>query len=187
MPNLFIIAGSNGSGKTTTAMTLLPQYLRVREFVNADEIARGLSPFYPDGVAMQAGRIMLERMHALVAAQEEFAFETTLASKTFASFIKKAKTSGYKVHLIFLWIADPLISIQRVALRVSRGGHHIPENVIRRRHAGGIHNFKEIYMHLVDSWELYDNMLIPTVKIAQMTNKIITVYNQQQWKEIQNL
>src|SRR5271155_1333387 len=132
MPHLYIIAGPNGAGKTTAAMTLLPEYLHVREFVNADEIARGLSPFNAEGVAMQAGRIMLERMKALVDAGEDFTFETTLASRSFAPFIRNARAHGYKTHLVFLWIADAAVSVDRVALRVSRGGHHIPEDVIRR-------------------------------------------------------
>lgn len=117
MPTLYIIAGPNGAGKTTAAMTLLPEYLRVKEFVNADEIARGLSPFNVEGVAIQAGKLMLKRLQDLAVAAEDFTFETTLASKTFAKFAEQLKGQGYNVHMMYVWLPDSSLSLQRVALR----------------------------------------------------------------------
>ena len=118
MPNLYIIAGCNGAGKTTASMTVLPEILNCYEFVNADEIARGLSPFQPQKVAIEAGRIMLQRINHLLATGEDFALETTLATKTYVSFIKKAKEKGYQVTLVFVYLNSVELAKQRVTDRV---------------------------------------------------------------------
>lgn len=137
MPNLYIIAGCNGAGKTTASYSILPEILNCREFVNADNIAAGLSPFNPDNVAFEAGRIMLNRISELMAGQDDFALETTLATRSYVSLIKKAHLQGYKVSLLYFWLASPVIAAQRVAKRVSKGGHHIPVDVINRRYYRG--------------------------------------------------
>ena len=138
MPNLYIISGCNGAGKTTASFTVLPEMLGCREFVNADEIARGISPFKPESVAIQAGKIMLNRIEDLLANQMDFAIETTLTTKSYINTIAKAKTLGYQVTLLFFWLNDVELAIERVKTRVSEGGHHIPEEVIRRRYSKGI-------------------------------------------------
>lgn len=160
MPNIYIIAGSNGSGKTTLANTLLPEYLFCNEFVNADLIAAGLSPFNPDFIAIQAGRLMLERINDLVQDKRDFAFETTLSTRAYANYIKKWIKGGYAVHLIFLWVNNVDISIERVKKRVQAGGHSIPEEIIRRRYGRGIYNFLNIYKSIVTSWEIDNDITI---------------------------
>ena len=129
MPKLYIIAGCNGAGKTTASYTVLPEMLDCREFVNADEIAKGLSPFNPESVAIDAGRLMLQRMDDLLIAGEDFAFETTLATRSYVKFIDQAHAMGYFVSLLFFWLPTPELAIVRVATRVSKGGHDIPEEV----------------------------------------------------------
>ncbi|HWZ03579.1 MAG TPA: zeta toxin family protein, partial [Mucilaginibacter sp.] len=126
MPNLYIIAGCNGAGKTTASYTILPEILDCREFVNADNIAAGISPFNPESVAIEAGRIMLKRIDELLSEEVDFAFETTLATRSYVSFIKKAKQVGYQVTLLYFWLNSPQMAYDRVAKRVSEGGHNIP-------------------------------------------------------------
>ena len=157
MPHLIIIAGSNGSGKSTSAPSLLKDSLEVADFVNADVIAQGLCAFQPENAAIQAGRIMLDRIHELANKNINFAFETTLASRTFAPWIYKLKEKGYQFHLVFLWLKNPELSILRVKERVKSGGHFVPEETIRRRYTSGLKNFFKLYRPLTDSWQLYDN------------------------------
>jgi predicted ABC-type ATPase len=152
--NLYIIAGCNGAGKTTASFSILPEILNCKEFVNADEIAKGISPFNPDGVSIEAGRIMLVRIKELLKNNEDFAFETTLASLTFIKFIEEAQRSFYLVTLIFLWLDSEELAISRVQNRVKEGGHNIPENTIRRRYHSGVKNLFRKY------WELPNNILI---------------------------
>ena len=137
MPNLYIIAGCNGAGKTTASYTILPEILHCKEFVNADEIARGLSPFQPEAVAIQAGKIMLQRIKELITLNKDFAIETTLTTLSYKQTINKAKEKGYKVTLIFFWLNDVNLAIKRVESRVLDGGHNIPEETIRRRYKKG--------------------------------------------------
>ena len=139
-PNLYIIAGPNGAGKTTASYTLLPDMLGCKNFVNADEIARGLSPFSPETVDVQAARIMLTRIEELLAQTADFAIETTLATRSYVELVKRAQALGYKVHLLFFCLDSPEQAIQRVAQRVRQGGHGIQEEVIRRRFKKGIDN-----------------------------------------------
>lgn len=143
-PNLYVISGCNGAGKTTASYTVLPEMLNCREFVNADNIAAGISPFNPESVALGAGRIMLKRINELLTEGADFAFETTLATKSYVSLLKKAKASGYKITLVYFWLSSPEEAIERVATRVSKGGHHIPEEVIRRRYYAGINNLVKL-------------------------------------------
>jgi predicted ABC-type ATPase len=157
MPNLYIIAGCNGAGKTTASMTVLPEILNCYEFVNADEIARGLSPFQPEKVAIEAGRIMLNRLNQLIESGVDFAFETTLSTKSYVSYIKKAKESGYKVTLIFIFLKSDTLAKLRVKTRVLRGGHNIEENVVERRYKAGLKNFFQLYTPICDFWLLVDN------------------------------
>jgi len=137
---IYIIAGCNGAGKTTASLNILPQILQCDEFVNADEIARGLSPFHPERVSLEAGRLMLERISSLMVRKATFALETTLSTRSYVSLIKKAHKAGYQVELIFFWLSSPEVAIERVAKRVAEGGHNIPEDVIRRRYDAGIRN-----------------------------------------------
>ncbi len=145
MPDLYIIAGPNGAGKTTAAQIIFPEMLNVIEFVNADEIARGLSPFNWEGVAFEAGRIMIKRIQQLLDEHKTFALETTLSSKNYLRLIANAKQSGYKVVLIFLWLNHFDISKQRVKKRVFEGGHNIPEDIIERRYNRGLKNLGSFF------------------------------------------
>ena len=156
MPDIFIIAGCNGAGKTTAAYNLLPDVFKTVEFVNADEIARGLSPFNPSGVAFQAGKIMLERLAQLVDESHSFSFETTLSGLAYFGFIKKAKAKGYGITIFFVYLNSVNLAKERVAIRVSKGGHSIPKNVIERRYYKGLNNFLR-YANEADDWYLYDN------------------------------
>lgn len=156
---LYIIAGCNGAGKTTASMTVLPEVLHCREIVNADEIAKGLSPFRPEEVAVQAGRLMLERIDRLLTRGETFAIETTLATRSYAGLVRRAKAAGYTVVLLFFWLPSPEMAEMRVAQRVAEGGHDIPREVIRRRYRLGLRNLLEIYAPEVDVWSMFDNTL----------------------------
>jgi len=157
--HLIVIAGPNGAGKSTTAPFLLKGTLKVTEFVNADLIAQGLSGFQPEGAAFHAGRVMLERIHYLANKRVNFAFETTLASRTFAPWIAELKKIGYDFHLIFLYLPSEDFAVARVAERVRMGGHNVPEETIRRRYRAGLKNFIHIYKQLSDFWRFYDNSL----------------------------
>lgn len=154
---IIIIAGPNGAGKTTFAREFLPNEASCPIFVDADLIAAGLSPFAPDLAARRAGRLMIEEIRLHAERGESFAFETTLAGRLYARLIPKWRADQYQVHLVFLCLDTPQLAIERVAVRVTQGGHNVPENVIRRRFAQGWRNFRDSYCLLVDSWQLYDN------------------------------
>ena len=148
--NLYIIAGCNGAGKTTASFTILPEILQCDEFVNADEIAKGLSPFHPENVALEAGRIMLHRINELIEKETTFAFETTLATKSYHQKIKEARRKNFKITLLFFWLQNEELAIERVKTRVLEGGHNIEIDVIKRRYKNGICNLFDIYLPLVD-------------------------------------
>jgi predicted ABC-type ATPase len=154
---IVIVAGPNGTGKTTFAREFLPHEADCPTFINADLIAAGLSPFNPDVAAIHAGRIMIEQMNSMISQRESFSFETTLAGLNYARHIPTWQTMGYHVKLFFLMLPSPEMAIARVALRVSQGGHDVPEAVIRRRFVAGLRNFHEHYKALVDAWALVDN------------------------------
>lgn len=155
--NLYIIAGCNGAGKTTASFTILPEILDCKEFVNADEIAKGLSPFQPEKVAFEAGRIMLNRVNELLLQRVNFAFETTLATKSYKNKVFEAKKSNYNVVLLFFWLKNPELAKERVKTRVFEGGHNIPTDVIERRYFKGIKNLFDIYIPITDQVLIFDN------------------------------
>jgi len=181
MPNLYIIAGPNGAGKTTTALRLLPGFLDCIEYVNADAIAAGLSPFNVESVAIQAGRLMIERIHALADSGVDFAFETTLASRSFAPMIRECARNGYLVTLLFLWLHSPELAVERVALRVASGGHAIPEGTIRRRYDAGRKNLTSLYIPIVDMWTVFDNSGDEPVIVAEGDRTEQLIYKREQW------
>lgn len=156
-PILYIIAGCNGAGKTTASMVVLPEILNCKEFVNADEIAKGLSPFNPEEMAIEAGWLMLQRVDYLMSKKETFAIETTLATRSYRNWVLRAKKNGYIVILLFFWLPSPEIAETRVAQRVASGGHNIPKEVIHRRYWHGLQNLFNIFISIVDKWSLYDN------------------------------
>jgi predicted ABC-type ATPase len=157
MPNVVILAGPNGAGKTSAAPVLLRDEYQVTEFVNADVIARGLSGFSADAMALEGGRLMLRRLDELVSARQDFAFETTLSGTAFLAAIGRWRSAGYVVRVVYLWLESPDIAIARVRRRVRQGGHSIPDDVIRRRYQRGLVNFAHRYRAAVDAWQLYDN------------------------------
>lgn len=185
MPNVYIIGGANGSGKTTAALQILPYFLEVFEYVNADEIAAGLSPFNPESVAIQAGRLMLERLATLVNADADFAFETTLAARNFARFLRQCKGKSYMINLIYFWLQSPELAIARVRRRVESGGHNIPEENIRRRYERGRKNLIELYLPLCDRWIVYDNSNPDLQIVAEHPlNQENIIYQPQLWSQI---
>jgi predicted ABC-type ATPase len=166
MQNLFIIAGPNGAGKTTASYTVLPEMLDCKEFVNADEIAKGISPFQPDRASIDAGRLMLHRINELIKNKVDFAFETTLSTRSYVNTIIKAKASGYFVTLVYFWLTSPDLAIERVKIRVKEGGHNIAEDVIKRRYINGIKNLFNLYLPISDYWMVIDNSENPFKLIA---------------------
>jgi predicted ABC-type ATPase len=155
--HIYIIAGPNGAGKTTFARRFIPADVNIAQFVNADLIAAGLSPFAPEREAIQAGKLILRQINKLVNQSVSFCFETTLAGRSYSRMIPQWQAKGFAVHLVFLSLPDAETAIARVAARVAQGGHFIPEDVIRRRFIAGLHNFHVLYKQLVDVWAWYDN------------------------------
>ncbi len=175
MPNLFVIAGPNGAGKTTYVRDFLPQEMRCREFVNADLIAAGLSPFAPDKAAFEAGRIMLKRLRDLAARREDFAFETTLSGYGYVPFLADLRAAGYRIRLDFLWIPDLDITRNRVRQRVTKGGHDIPDDVQQRRFRVGIRHLAQHYRPLVHEWRLLDNTGNEPHLVAREKDSVLTI------------
>ena len=184
MKRLYIIAGPNGAGKTTVSYTVLPEIFDCKEFVNADEIARGISPFNPEAVSIQAGRLMLKRLNELMDKKETFAFETTLSSVTFIDFIRKAQSQKYEVILLFLMLNSVNLAYARVETRVKEGGHNIPKEIIKRRFVKGLKNFFSRYYTIVDKWFLVDNSGDVFQFIAEGTNNEIIFKNKRIWSEL---
>jgi predicted ABC-type ATPase len=185
MPEIFVIGGPNGAGKSTTARAMLPAFVGCVEFVNADDIARGLSAFRPESVAFAAGRLMLKRLNELARQQVDFAFETTLASRSFAPWLRQRQESGFEVNLIYLWLASPDLAIGRVAQRAESGGHDVAEKDIRRRYEKGRLNFIELYAPLADTWEVYDNSGFEPYLVAfGGRGELPTILEVENWKRI---
>lgn len=185
MSILYIIAGPDGAGKTTAAYSLLPDVFTTVEFVNADEIAKGISPLNPEGAAFQAGRIMLERLHELINKQVSFAFETTLSGRTYLKLIATAKNKGYTIVFFFVYLSSFELANNRVAVRVSKGGHHIPPDVVERRYFKGLKNFKT-YADISEDWYLYDNSGSEYVLLASKIDNSKKVFNFNIYSNLKN-
>jgi predicted ABC-type ATPase len=185
-PLVVVLAGPNGAGKSTTAPHLLKGALAVEEFVNADVIAQGLSAFRAEAVAVTAGRVMLDRLHVLAAARRDFAFETTLAGRGHARWLQQLRSTGYLVHLLFLSLPSADLAIARVVDRVRRGGHHVPEDVVRRRYAAGLRNLVAVYAAIVDSWQVFDNsdFISPILVAAATAGATPVITDQEVWERL---
>ena len=166
-PTLYVIAGPNGAGKTTFAREFLPKYAECGQFVNADLIALGLSPFAPETAALTAGRLVLERIDDLARQRVDFGVETTLSGRSYVSLFRRLKAEGYRIYLFFLWLPEVDTAVARVADRVRHGGHHVPERDVRRRYLRGLHKFTEVYRPLLDGWILFDNTGETPIIIAE--------------------
>lgn len=186
-PQVYIIAGANGSGKTTFATEFLPNYADCPTFINADTIARGLAGFSPDAVALKAGRILLEQIETYASKKIDFAFETTLSGINYLSRFRDLKKEGYTIHLFFLWIPDVKLSLARVANRVKMGGHDIDEKVVRRRFHKGISNFFKHYRQTADSWMLFDNSGSTPRPIAEEKSSELKIFDQELYGRILRL
>ncbi|MEL7003268.1 MAG: zeta toxin family protein [Bacteroidota bacterium] len=186
MKRLFIISGCNGAGKTTASYTILPEILNCDEFVNADEIARGISPFNPGAAFIQAGRLMLNRINELISNGKDFAFETTLSTKSYKNLVRKAHDEGYKVTLLFFWLRTVELAIKRVETRVVEGGHNIPEDIIIRRYENGLRNFFLVFESIVDEWLFIDNSGDPYELIAEKNSSQSIIYDDHKWSELVN-
>lgn len=185
--HLYIISGPNGAGKTTASYSVLPKILQCKEFVNADEIARGLSPFNPESVSIEAGRLMLNRIKELLSRNESFSIETTLSTRSYFRLVEKAHQQGYEVTLLFFWLKSPEQAMERVAERVSKGGHNIPQDIIVRRYYEGIYNLFNIYMSIVDTWVLVNNSETPRSIIASGgKDQELAIVNNDLFKKIED-
>lgn len=186
-PRVIIFAGPNGAGKSTHADAIVAA-LGINTFVNADYIARGLSGRHADAVAMQAGRIMLTRLKELAAAQQDFAFESTLSSRSFAPFLRQLKAQGYQVAIYYFSLTSALLAVRRVKLRVAMGGHDVPEDTVRRRFGRSLHNFHSLYMPLADRWVMFDNSVTGKAKlIATQEGDNLQIKESKPWLKLQKL
>jgi predicted ABC-type ATPase len=185
MPNLYIIAGCNGAGKTTASFNVLPKALDCEEFVNADEIARGISPFHPEKVAIEAGKIMLRRIDKLIAAKLDFAIETTLTTTTYRQTIREAQSNGYEVTLLFFWLNSEELAIDRVKQRVSEGGHNIPEETIRRRPPRNT-EFIRHFLDICDNYMMVDNSNTAYVYIAEKMEGIEVIHSEELFRQLKS-
>lgn len=184
---LYIIAGCNGAGKTTASLTILPEILDCHEFINADEIAKGLSPSQPEKVAFEAGRIMVGRINELLLRGENFAFETTLATRSYVSKMNSAKKMGYTINLLFFWLQSEELAIERVKTRVEEGGHNIPVPVIIRRYQRGLLNLFDLYLRLCDKCLIYDSTDKVLDKIAKKRfGEKIVILNKKKFEQLNN-
>ena len=184
--DVYLMGGPNGAGKTTSALRIFPA-LGVRHFINADAIAQGLSPLDVAGASRAAGRLMLEQMEMRLARGDDFALESTLASRSLAPFITRCKAAGYRFTLIYVWLRDEELAVQRVAQRVKSGGHDIPDDVIRRRYERGRSNFFELYQPLADEWFVLDNSGELSIDVARKSGGVEEITQPQLWETISNL
>jgi len=182
--NVYIIAGPNGSGKTTFAKEFLPDYAKCPNFVNADLIAQGLSPFSPRIAAMKAGRLVLEQIRDFAEKNVDFAFETTLAGKSYLRLFKELKKKGYRLHLFFLWIPSPELALARIKERVTEGGHDVPPQDVRRRFHRGIQNLFKLYKSFSDSWMLFDNAGSAPKLIAEEKSGKLSIIDKELYDKI---
>ena len=177
MPRLYIIAGPNGSGKTTFAKEFLPHYAHCPNFVNADLIALGLAPFSPVTVSIKAGKLLLGQIKEFIDRRADFAFESTLAGRTYISLIKAVRQRGYSVTILFLWMPDVKLARARIKQRVKDGGHDVPFEDVKRRFGRSRINFLKFYKPLCDSWILFDNSGAKPEEIGQMTSRGVKIFN----------
>jgi predicted ABC-type ATPase len=184
-PNIYIVAGPNGVGKTTFMKEFLPNYAECPHFVNADLIAAGLAPFSPETAAIKAGKLMLDEIASHIDSRHDFAFETTLAGKSYVRLLEKVKEKGYKVNLFFLWLRDEDLAIKRIKVRVEAGGHNVPTVDVKRRFNRGINNFFNLYKPLLDFWMLLDNSGTIPEKVAFENDGKITIINMPLFRAIE--
>ncbi len=182
--NVYIIAGPNGSGKTTFAIKFLPKYVRCPNFVNPDLIAQGLSPFSPGAAAIKAGKLVLEQIHQFSNIGVDFAFETTLSGKLYVNLFKSLKKQKYKIHIFFLWIPNADLAISRIKYRVAQGGHNVPVQDVLRRFKRCIYNFFSLYQPFIDSWMLFNNAGTTPILIAEKKNGKIKIINEELYNNI---
>ena len=188
MPRLYIISGCNGAGKTTASYSMLPEMLDCREFVNSDEFAKGLSPFDPSKASIQASRFMIMKIRYLLKRQQDFAIETTLATRTLLKTVRMAQNAGYTVTLLYFWLNTPELAIERVRARVEAGGHDIPEETIRRRYNVGIYYFFNTYAPICERWILADNSQVPFRVIAEGTkDEVMTIRDEATYARIKEI
>jgi predicted ABC-type ATPase len=186
--NVVVIGGPNGAGKTTWAYRHMPSILDMRVFVNADEIARGISPLDPKASETAAARLMLDRLNELASVGENFAFETTCAGRGHVRLLKSCRAAGYRIMLVFLWLPSADVALARVARRVSQGGHHIPDDVIIRRYLAGLRNMRQLYLPLADTALIYDNSDGEGVVIAErLFGKPLAIYDKIRWGQIEEM
>lgn len=183
-PNLYVIAGPNGAGKTTFAREFLPHYVDCLEFVNADLIAYGISPLAPERASVRAGKIMLEQIRILAKRRCDFGFETTLAGKIHVRFFRELKSTGYHIHLFFLWLSSIDLAFDRIAKRVAMGGHNVPMATVRRRYEKGMVNLSNLYLPLFDSWTIFDNSTETPLLIARCESGKQQVVNHDLFEKI---
>ena len=181
MPKLYIISGCNGSGKTTASYTILPDLLNCRQFVNSDEFAKSLSPFDPAAASVTASRYMVIKINYLLERLEDFAIETTLATRSLLRIVQEAQSKGYEVTVLYFWLASPEMAIQRVHERVAAGGHNIPDAVIRRRYVMGLQYFFESYVPVTDRWILADNSKSPFTVVAEGSRDVLYIKDNEKY------
>ena len=187
MPQLYIISGCNGSGKTTACYTLLPDLLNCREFVNSDEFAKSLSPLNPAAASVTASRFMLKKINYLLDRNADFCVETTLATRSLVKIVEEAHNRGYEVTILYFWLNSPELAIQRVRDRVAAGGHHIPDPVVRRRYVMGLQYFFDTYIPVSDRWVLADNSRTPFTVVAEGSRQLMYIKDNEKYRTIWNI
>ena len=179
MSKLYIIAGPDGAGKTTFAKEFLPHYAKCSNFVNADLIAIGLAPFSPSVMSIKAGKLLLNEIDSFISHKVDFAFETTLAGKTYVHLIQEAKSKGYFVHIFFLWIPNAQLAKERIKQRVKQGGHDVPDEDVKRRSTRSLKNFFDLYMPLADAWDIFDNSAMSPALVVKFNEKGLQVFDKE--------
>ena len=186
-PTVYVIAGPNGAGKTTFTTEFLPDFVHCREFLNADLIAAGLSPFAPETQNVRAGRLLLTRIRELIQSKDSFGFETTLSGRGYVRLFKRLRADGYQIVLFFLWLPNSDMAVSRVRARVRQGGHNVPDPVVRRRYVSGLNNLFNLYWSIADMVWLLDGSEFPPSKIAHMEEGKIQILRFRLFQEIERI